>query len=62
MKNSQNLTLYFAAIFALLIVYVVCVAQLPSGVGVFDGAMAGLAVCALVQAGSDLMKNRKHKN
>ena len=62
MKNSQNLTLYFAAMFALLIVYVGCVARLPSGVGVFDGAVAGLAVCALVQAGSDWLKSRKHKN
>ena len=60
MKNSQNLVLYFAAIFAMLLVYVVTVAQLPSGTGVFDGAMAGLAVCALVQAGSELRKSRKN--
>ena len=62
MKNSQDIVLYFAAILALLVVYVTCVARMPSGVGVFDGAVAGLAVCALVQAGSELMKRHKNKN
>ena len=61
MKNLQNLVLYFAASLAMLVVYVSSVAQLPSGPGVFGGVASGLAVCAMVQAGCDLMMNRKGK-
>ncbi len=60
MKNSHDLMLYFAALFGLLVLYVISVAYLPTGTGVFGGVMAGLAVCGLVQAGSDLMESRRH--
>ena len=62
MKNSQNLMLYFAASFAMLASYVISVVQQPTGTGVLGAVVSGLAVCALVQAGSDLLMNRKEKN
>ncbi len=62
MKNAQNLMLYFAASFAMLVAYVISVVQLPTDTGVLGAVVSGLAVCALVQAGSDLLMNRKEKN
>ena len=62
MKNAQNLMLYFAASFVMLVAYVISVMKQPADAGVLGAVVSGLAVCALVQAGSDLMRNRKGKN
>ena len=62
MKNSQNLMLYFAASFVMLVAYVISVMKQPADAGVLGAVVSGLAVCALVQAGSDLMRNRTGKN
>ena len=62
MKNAQNLMLYFAASLAMLLAYVISVAQHPVNTGVSGAVVSGMAVCAMVQAGSDLMRKRKGKH
>lgn len=61
MKKSQNLMLFFAAIFAMLVTYVIGAAQLPGGPGIAYVIVGGLGVCALAQAGSDILEHRQNK-
>ena len=61
MKKSENLLLYFAALIVMLFAYVVAVSRMPGDPGIPSVMAAGLAVCALAQAGSDLLEARKEK-
>lgn len=62
MKKSQNLVLFFAAIFAMMVAYVFAVVQLPGEPPIFYVVVAGLGVSALAQAGSDLLEVYRNRN